>query len=790
MPDGQVIPSSSQQFIRNGLGPINHFTAWLRGFRLRRRSRKHRGEHKKVVVSSSRWLAWGRCGVHILPTMVSVAIMAINFKGVFIGIDFKSQVKGETMNNALLQTAAKLQELLIVASLATIVFQLTRDELLFGDGVPFGLLAAGVDFTKLSFWSPKTLGSLRSLFSGPRKYRRILLAMFLPLASVIANFAGPSCAVLLVPQTQDWPAGGTPVSLNGTAEDFWPVELTANLSQAPVCSSSTGTGYGVCPSGGYHSLWSHYSRLNISNYANAVPPYAYNLSANHYYWSIDSMAPVSTRTISLGAPDDPNTYYIFQPHLSASIVLDQLMKDWWSAMLASKLYEGSGIDDRQASSTHVFNPHVGVRCAPAELLSSSNHTVQFPTFDSPMRLQAQDIAGSTISNKPTNHVQFTWFNFPNSVESVTTGAILQSAWNSDNQTRLVVGCSVSAKWVYNEIRSDSYSFWQGWYPSGIYYGDQYPSKGQQLFNGTIASNDAIAVDQSWLDVLTPSTPVEGPGYLDWGPSTIESILSSVGIIDDLGNDAMTVVDAWQPRENRNRPGLLASVIASIFADGLSRAGVNKLYETHGNPSQWTFSPYEKEDDFDRLILKGQRALRRPKDDDDFNVEFVVSGLDYRYGLAQKLAMIVLFSHIGVALLHTAWTAWQGKSSACWGSTTEIIVLAQNSKPAFRALKNTAAGVHYSSTFAKKVIVRPTKLFDDGEANHLELLLLEEEAKAENEMIDISLPKVEPSQIILRSSTWPTYRRHGHAPSTPLLGPSDQGSRTALESQIKVDHAYG
>lgn len=187
--------------------------------------------------------------------------------------------------------------------------------------------------------------------------------------------------------------------------------------------------------------------------------------------------------------------------------------------------------------------------------------------------------------------------------------------------------------------------------------------------------------------------------------------------------------------------------------------------------------------------------------------FSFSGLAYQYGLAQKLAMIVLFLHIGVALLHTAWTAWQGKSSACWGSTTEIIVLAQNSKPAFQALKNTAAGVQYSSTFAKKVIVRPTKLFDVGEADHLEVLLLEEEAKAENEMIDISLPKVGPSQsvvssdvqvdtqsigtaIILRSSTWPTYRRHGHSPSTPLLGPSDQDSCTALESRIKVDHAYG
>ena len=499
------------------------------------------------------------------------------------------------------------------------------------------------------------------------------------------------------------------------------------------------------------------------------------------------------------------------------------MKDWWSALLATKPYKPSGIIDRQAASTHVLSPLVRVRCAPAELLSSKDHTVQFPTFDSPMQLQAQDIAGSTISDEATNHVQFSWFTLPNSFESVTTGAVLQSAWTSDNQTRLVVGCSISAHWVYAEMRSDSYDFWQGWYPKNIWFGDQYPSKGGQLLNGTIASNDAIAADQSWLDALTPPTPVDGPGYLDWGPSTIESILSRVRITEDLGNNATTVVDDWQPQDTPNGPGLLASVIASVFADGLSRAGVDKLYEGQGNPSQWTLSPYEKKGDFHRLILKGQQALQYPKDDKDFTVYFTISGLNYQYGLAQKLAMIVLFLHMGFAILHTAWTIGRGKSSACWDSTTEIMLLAQNSKPALQALKNTAAGVQHSSTFAKKVIVRPAKLSDVGEADHLELLLQEESAKAENEMIDISPLNVGPSHSAMSSdvqvkaqfadaadiqdpSAWPTCRPHDHAPSTPLLGllrsgpastsrpsvlgPSDQDLYTALESRVKVDHAYG
>lgn len=198
------------QFFRNtGLGLFNDFSAWIQN--CRHQENRLRDEQKKIVVSSRR-LALSRCGIHILPILVSIVIIAINFKQVLIGIDFRSRIPYETMNIALLQTTAKLQELLIVASLATVVFQLTRDELLYGEGLPLGLVCGGIDFTKLSFfWSRELFGSLRfllgggwrSLFKGPRWYRKRQLAVFLLLAGVLALLAGPSCAVLLVPQVQN-----------------------------------------------------------------------------------------------------------------------------------------------------------------------------------------------------------------------------------------------------------------------------------------------------------------------------------------------------------------------------------------------------------------------------------------------------------------------------------------------------------------------------------------------------------------------------------------------------------
>lgn len=102
----------------------------------------------------------------------------------------------------------------------------------------------------------------------------------------------------------------------------------------------------------------------------------------------------------------------------------------------------------------------------------------------------------------------------------------------------------------------------------------------------------------------------------------------------------------------------------------------------------------------------------------FSVEFSISGLNYSASLTQQLAMVVLFLHIAVAASHSLWLVARTKSSACWDSISEIMVIAQNSKPAFRALENTAAGIQHSSIFSKKVVIRQAKLPNSQVFGHL------------------------------------------------------------------------
>lgn len=119
------------------------------------RPRKVQGEQKKFVIKTSFWLALSRCAAHLLPTLFSIVIVTLNLKGYYIGEQFASLIRSETINLALLQTAAKVQELLIVASLATIILHITREELLYGSGLAIGLVGSGLAFSQIGYFFSK-----------------------------------------------------------------------------------------------------------------------------------------------------------------------------------------------------------------------------------------------------------------------------------------------------------------------------------------------------------------------------------------------------------------------------------------------------------------------------------------------------------------------------------------------------------------------------------------------------------------------------------------------------------
>lgn len=820
-----------EQLLRNvGLGAANGLRAKLRG----RRHRKER-EEKKIAVAKSWRLAATRCAVHLLPVLVSTAIIAINAKAIFIGINFHSKIQSETINIAFLQVAAKLQELAIIASLAAVTFEILRHELIYGDGLPLGLLVAGFEFSKISyFFSSEMLGSLKHALHNPGKLRRIILILYIVLVGTLAVIVGPSCAVLLVPQSQSWPAGGTQFFLNGTQDYFWPTYLSANSSNLQtLCSSPDAVNHGVCPSGGFHSLWAHHVGLVPENFRKIIPSYSRKLSGNDYYYSTRSAQPVLVKTLALGIWNDPKVFV--QPHLGVATVLGNLMQTWWSTYKQQNGLDSENVEDREAIS-HVYSPMSSVRCESPKTATASDQTVIFPTSKSPGTSDEQNLTHVHVNVSPSRHVQFSWVLLPGQ-NNISVGAVFQSPWTSDNISRIVVGCTVQANWVPARIYTDAYSFWQGFYPNNIEFEKAYPNSGAPSSSGSSEDGNAnaISVDSSWLDLLTPLTPLSGPGYRSWGPSIIESILEDTRVAyDDTSASNLASLESWQD-PSANRTNLLISVIGSIFNDGLARAGFERVFNGTESPIF-----YEKAADSDNTLLKRSDVKPLPVlskgKASQLSVDFSISGLSYRMTLASRLAIAALCTHILIAITHTIWTLRKRQSSACWDSVTEILVLAQNSKPAFPALENTAAGIRYSSTYAKNVVIRPTTLPNKDEVDHLELIYEEEECTEDavdedgsqemqqwedrltthpppEEQLNASTGAQEVGQTARRApphpSTWPsTQRRHVRASSrwseqtsqvslsdSPLLSdPALDNRGRSVErpglARVEINHVYG
>jgi hypothetical protein len=96
-----------------------------------------------------------------------------------------------------------------------------------------------------------------------------------------------------------------------------------------------------------------------------------------------------------------------------------------------------------------------------------------------------------------------------------------------------------------------------------------------------------------------------------------------------------------------------------------------------------------------------------------------------------LSIAILIAHMCLAFLHTLYLLTWRRSSDCWDSITELLVLSQNSPAAF-GIRNVSAGIKDISTFARVAKIQATLPGTDldGEDNvgHVELHFGEQEEK--------------------------------------------------------------
>ncbi|KAL4733966.1 hypothetical protein BDV11DRAFT_209790 [Aspergillus similis] len=627
-------------------------------------------------------------------------------KGAYLGADLMSPLKSETINLMLFQLAAKAHEITIVASLGVIVLQYVRHELLFGEGLPLGLLGSGLAFNHFEyFFSKEFRGSLRYVAAG-RKARKIALIALILVAGVVATLAGPASATLLVPKSQDWSAGGTRFYLNGTDEQFWPDDLSGDISEIKaLCTQETSTERAICPGGGYESLRTHWGTMNSSTFQTQdVRSYAKEVSGSRFYWPVSSPLSLVPPLYALGdIQQEPNgKTSLTQPHAATTVILQKLAEDWWKALQEKKGLTDNQVDDRTALATFK-NAITVARCGEPQQLRASDTVVKFPSIQGRFDFaDALPLEVKALNKTRAEHLRFQWVHLPTDFGAASIGGLFESPWSSgwtDESSRAVIGCTIQAGWVPATVYTDKYTFWTGWYPWNILFGDRTPAYDPV---STDRTNGRVVFGDDWLDLLTPQAAATALEDNSWYPSTIESIFHTAG-----------VATTWE------RVSLVEAIICSVILDGLSRTGSHRVFNTTGPLSNWSITNYTPLPDFSSLILENKPAMQPPSTSPDgyitLNAEMKISGFSMQSSLATYLAMSVLLIHMLMATAHTVYIIVQRHTSGSWSTVGELIALSQNSRPAFSVLPNTG-GV------AKVRVVRcPDSSVDDNGDERIELL---------------------------------------------------------------------
>ncbi|KAL6243573.1 hypothetical protein RBB50_009566 [Rhinocladiella similis] len=719
-----------------------------------RLSRHLKQEPKKVIVSASKRRALLHCLPHILPILASVTVLALNFHGKYLGADFDVLFDSETLTLMGLQIIAKIHEVFIVASLSLIVFHVIRHELLYGIGLPLGLIGSGFNFGSFDFFLKKEFwGALHSWRTTGHRRRKAAVVFLLCAAGFVAALAGPSSATLIVPTSQTWPTGSTDFYLPGSPEDVWPSDVSkdAAVSQQ-FCSNGTSSTLAICPAGGFLSIREHWGRANFTDFLDAdVPPYSRQLSGSRFFWPVHSPSSPVPPLYALGGARSMSDYspggqtFLVQPHAAAATVLQQIATQWWQALKSRWNISDSQIDDRKVSA-RIPAAITVVRCSEPQNLSTTDKSVQFPVISGRFDyINGTNFIVDTLNDSAVDHLRFQWVHLPDNFGAASIGGVFESAWTQDKSSRVVLGCTAQAGWVPAVIQTDEYSFWTGWYPWGIDFGARTPAWTQIPSNQPQSlTNGRVAMDDNWLKLLTPSAPLVQANQHGWMPSTLESVIDASALAEGLsGQQGLSLTEAWvnDGQSGISRAVLLEVIISSILVDGLSRIGLYKIFDTEGQESRWSLSAFDPLPDFAKRILAGRNALRKPTQpstQSTLHVKMEITGFALRASLAGFLSMAVLSAHILMAIGHIGCVFLFRESSTGWESISELIALTQNSRPAYFVLENTAAGIERGRTYGRVANIRVKPTLHESITDHVELVF--QDATGKSDSLQISCPK--------------------------------------------------
>ncbi|GAD99736.1 hypothetical protein PTT_07440 [Paecilomyces variotii No. 5] len=220
-------------------------------------------EQPKIVIRRNKLSALLRALIHLIPVAASIGLIIVNIRGYYLG--------GNVDDVGLIQFAAKGHELFIQASLTFIITNVIASQLVSREGLPFGTLFSISQLSQVGYlFSSALFGSLLS-FDHLTVRAKSIIGLTIA-AIILATTAGPSSAILMIPQVDPWPAGSTHFYINATPSEIWPDKVdTSTLRDVTSCRRINDPLLSNdCPGSEYGQLMSYFT---LQNHTATQPAY-------------------------------------------------------------------------------------------------------------------------------------------------------------------------------------------------------------------------------------------------------------------------------------------------------------------------------------------------------------------------------------------------------------------------------------------------------------------------------------------------------------------------------------
>jgi hypothetical protein len=711
------------------------------------------GEVPKIAIRRGLRGNWTKLAPHVVAVCVTTAVVQLSFRNAY-WMDLKPPDKqiapGLTQGGALnfLQLAAKLHELLILASISSIVLHVVQAHLTGRSGLPLGMianafeLASGEFLRRKSFWS--SWWSVDQTTGKRFPYMRFsLLSLF---STVLVTLSGPSSAIAVIPTlnyfdlSQPFDQTVLPYYVFNESTELWPDQLTAASLNAPhsgiLCNDADSkAAQEICPAGGFRDTYNWAGGLLFGDSDKGI--------------NISFPDTTGDRRRVLTTQSCNSTFDGRASGVSINAFLSGAMTAYWT--FAQKNFQGIALESAQPrinidTDTKIFAPRVETMCNsysnyhfnPKKPNDQPNMT--FPTFD---RSDSSPIPVPDWSYKyarPLNASNFTFVEIPNteplspSLGAVLTLPLIENINGTWVQTTENMACSIYSQWIpvdawYEPTTNDqvSYSISTSMSETCLTVPTD-GSSGRQPINTTISAAYANAINQP-IAFIRGNVPALEAIFQRFIFTDNNYIPNGVIFKAPIPGKAGVVITDILSRKQRAK--LVSTVLAGVVTDGLARNAGNGEFP-YAAPI--FLLPNRSADG----VLQGRFPVTSATGGEDdplnttniadeakwlrLNPTFQRYGYGYRwYGSrTTQFGISVLLIHLVIAITHAVFVLNDilGRDKGiqrAWETIPEMIALAVNSRPSER-LRNTCAGISKAGTWWEAAAVRETS------EGHLEIIV--------------------------------------------------------------------